>query len=153
MFRTKTWIITIIILLVVYILGKSKHLMERCMSTLFLRYSNNDSLLSSSKPLWKGVKARGYQCTTRTCRRPSNNFYTKSTINFKAGMSTGIYYLNIQAGKTAAIRRTAVREAGVSRHHRATIECPPETPPTSEHYRIEGFKGGPLIGPHYAERR
>ena len=32
-----------------------------------------------------------------------------------------------QAGKTTAIRRTAVREASVSRHHGGPIEGPPET--------------------------
>ena len=33
--------------------------------------------------------------------------------------------------------RTAVREAGVSRHLGGTIECPPETPRKSQHYRID----------------
>ena len=34
----------------------------------------------------------------------------------------------------------AVRETGVSRHHGGPIEGPPETPRTSQHYRIEGIK-------------
>ena len=38
-----------------------------------------------------------------------------------------------------AIRRTAVRETGVSRHHGGPIEGPPETPRTSQHYHIEGI--------------
>ena len=32
------------------------------------------------------------------------------------------------------------------------IEDPPETPNTSHHYRIEVFKEGPQLFPHYAER-
>ena len=32
-----------------------------------------------------------------------------------------------------------VRETGVSRHQEAPIEGPPETPRTSQHYRIEGL--------------
>ena len=36
----------------------------------------------------------------------------------------------------------AFRETGVSRHHgKGTIEGPPETPRTSQHYRIGEFKG------------
>ena len=41
--------------------------------------------------------------------------------------------------KTTAIRRAAVRETSVSRHHRGTIEGPTETPRTSEHNHIEGI--------------
>ena len=48
------------------------------------------------------------------------------------------------AGKTAAIRRTAVREAGVSRHHGGPIGDTPETTRTSRYYRREGFKEGVL---------
>ena len=56
--------------------------------------------------------------------------------------------------KSTAIRRTAVRETNISRqllvhnwgHFLKLIG-------SSQHYRIEGFKGGPLIGPHYAKRR
>ena len=40
------------------------------------------------------------------------------------------------AGKTTAVRLIAVRETGVSRHHGGPIEGPPETPRTSEHYRL-----------------
>ena len=43
--------------------------------------------------------------------------------------------------KTTAIRRAAVRETSVSRHHGGPIEGPPETRRTSLHYRIEWFKG------------
>ena len=46
------------------------------------------------------------------------------------------------------IRRIAVRETGVSRHHGERMERPPETPRTSQHYPIEGFKR--VL--HYAER-
>ena len=38
-------------------------------------------------------------------------------------------------------RRSAVRETGVSRHQGSPIEGPPETPRTSQYYRIEGIKG------------
>ena len=56
-------------------------------------------------------------------------------------------------GKTTPIRRIAVRETGVSRHHEGLIEGPPETPQTSEHYRIEGFKGALNWAPiKYVER-
>ena len=44
--------------------------------------------------------------------------------------------------KTLAIRRAAVRETSVSRHHGGPIEGPPETPRISLYYRINGFKGG-----------
>ena len=56
-------------------------------------------------------------------------------------------YSDCRYGKTTAIRLIAVRETGVSRHHGGSFEGPPETPRTSEYYRIEGFKWGPLIGP------
>ena len=39
----------------------------------------------------------------------------------------------------APISRIAVRETGVSRHHRGPIEGLPETPRTSQHYHIEGI--------------
>ena len=45
--------------------------------------------------------------------------------------------------KTATDRLIAVRETGVSRHQGGPIEGPPETPRTSQHYRIEGIKGIP----------
>ena len=37
----------------------------------------------------------------------------------------------------------AVRETGVSRHQGGPTEGLPETPRTSQHYRIEGIKGVP----------
>ena len=40
-----------------------------------------------------------------------------------------------------SIRRIAVRETGVSRHHGDPIEGPPETPCTSLHYRRDQRKG------------
>ena len=40
----------------------------------------------------------------------------------------------------------AVRETGVSRHQGDPFEGPPETPRTSQHYRIEGIKGVPDLG-------
>ena len=43
--------------------------------------------------------------------------------------------------KTAAIRRTAVRQTGVSRHYEGPVEVSPETSRTSQHYRIEGLMG------------
>ena len=50
-------------------------------------------------------------------------------------------------GKTTAIRRIAFREAGVSRIQRGgSIEGTPWNPPCiTALYRIEGFKGGPII--------
>ena len=45
-----------------------------------------------------------------------------------------------QTRKTTAIRRVAVRETGVSRHHGGPIEGPPETPRKSLYYRIEFSK-------------
>ena len=44
-------------------------------------------------------------------------------------------------GKTTKIRRTAVRETGVSRQNRGQIGGPSETLRTSHHYVIEGTKG------------
>ena len=55
--------------------------------------------------------------------------------------------------KKSAIRRTAVRETGVSRHHIGVQLRAPLKPPIHHRavYRIGGFKGGPHMGPHYAE--
>ena len=39
------------------------------------------------------------------------------------------------------IRRIGVRETGVSRLHGCLIKSPIDVPRTSQHYRIEGFKG------------
>lgn len=58
-------------------------------------------------------------------------------------------YLSARSKKPTAIRLIAVRETVVSRqssvphwgHHS-----------TSQHYRIGGFKRGPLLGPRYADR-
>ena len=47
--------------------------------------------------------------------------------------------VSIQFGKTSAVRRIAFRETDASRHHGGTVEGTLE--PT-QHYRIEGFKGG-----------
>ena len=54
--------------------------------------------------------------------------------------------------KAVAITRIAVRETGVSWHHRGAIQSPPESPRKSQHYRIGEFKGGLQLGTHYAER-
>ena len=43
--------------------------------------------------------------------------------------------------QTTTIRRTAGRETCVSRQYLGHIEGPSETPPTSQHYGIEVFKG------------
>ena len=52
-----------------------------------------------------------------------------------------------RSGKTSAIKRKAVRETRISRHHGDPIQAPPpETNRTSQHYRIVGFKGGSSIG-------
>ena len=45
-----------------------------------------------------------------------------------------------QNGKTTTIRRSAVREAGVSRHHGGPIEGPTETHQISQHYKIVGLR-------------
>ena len=48
---------------------------------------------------------------------------------------------SIWSGKITAIRRIAVRETGISRYHRDPIKGSPETPRTSQHFYIGGFKG------------
>ena len=63
---------------------------------------------------------------------PVENVYGHITWVYK-----NIYILKHQR----RIRRTAVRETGVG----ATIGSFPETPRTSQHYRID-FKGGPSLG-------
>ena len=45
-------------------------------------------------------------------------------------------------------KRIAVRETCVSRH-RGSLE----TPRSSKHYRIDVFKGGPKLDPHYLAGR
>ena len=57
------------------------------------------------------------------------------------------------SGKSIAISRVAVRGTAVSRHHGGPIKAPSETPRTLQHYRIEGLKEGPRLGPYYAEKR
>jgi len=44
-----------------------------------------------------------------------------------------------QTGKTSAIRRAAVREAGVSRHHGGTIEGLPQNPHTITLLSYRGY--------------
>ena len=44
--------------------------------------------------------------------------------------------------RNAAMRRTAVRETGVSRHQGGQLGGTPETPRISRHCGIEGFKEG-----------
>ena len=65
--------------------------------------------------------------------------------------STHTKYANIaksphQTGKATIIRSTAVQKTGVSQYHGRSIEGPIEVSQTSEHYGIEGFKGGPQLG-------
>ena len=52
-------------------------------------------------------------------------------------------------GKT--IRRTAVREIGVSRHHWDPIKGPSETSRTSQLSGFEGFEWSPQLGSNYAD--
>jgi len=74
--------------------------------------------------------------------------YSRSLSNKYNAMITIRWQIN--TGKTSAIWRTAVRENCVSsRHHRGTVEGLLETLRTTQHYRIEGFKGGPLMDPQY----
>ena len=50
--------------------------------------------------------------------------------------------------------RIAVRETDVSQHHGGIIVGPPESPRiTTTTPRTQGFEGGPLFLPLYAERR
>ena len=60
--------------------------------------------------------------------------------------------LRVQTGRTS-MRRTAVRETGVSHHNEGKIERPSEPLRKLQHYRIEKFNGGPHKGSNYAERR
>ena len=57
------------------------------------------------------------------------------------------YCIFVRIGKTTAIRRIAVRENSLSRHYLDPYEVPLKHLGPSQHYRIEGFTGGPLIGP------
>ena len=52
--------------------------------------------------------------------------------------------------EATAIKRTAVRETIISRHHGAHSDTPRTI---TALYRTEGFKGDPELVPHYAERR
>ena len=53
-----------------------------------------------------------------------------------------------QAGKSTTIRRTAVREAGVSLcYHWDPIEVPPETSSNITALWYRGVQGGPQLGP------
>ena len=57
-----------------------------------------------------------------------------------------------RAGKTTAIRRTAVRETGASLHHWGPIEALLKPLGPKQHYNIKEFKG-PSLGPNYGKRR
>ena len=50
------------------------------------------------------------------------------------------------------IIRSGVQQTGISRHLGPNWGFP-ETSRTSQHYGIEGIKGGPQLGPHHAESR
>ena len=50
------------------------------------------------------------------------------------------------------IRHTDVREDGISQYRGGSIEGTPQTRLISRQYRIEGFKVGPQLDPHYTER-
>ena len=61
---------------------------------------------------------------------------------------TGIYILENFDDQTYI----AVRETDVCQHHGDLINSSSETPRISQHYCIEGFKGGPQLDTNYAER-
>ena len=46
-----------------------------------------------------------------------------------------------------------MRETSASRYHAGPIEALLKTLGPLRHYRIEGFKGYPQLGPHYTEKR
>ena len=46
----------------------------------------------------------------------------------------------------------AVWKTDVSRRHGRLIEALPETPYSSQHYRVDGFEEGSQLVPNYAER-
>ena len=68
-------------------------------------------------------------------------------INRVKGSESDLYSFTKRSGKPAAISHRAVREIGVSRHHRALIEAHSKAPSTSQHYYVEGFKGGLMWSP------
>ena len=47
--------------------------------------------------------------------------------------------------KNTTIRRTAVRQTRVSRHHGSSIKNSPETPPKSQHCPMEALNWVPII--------
>ena len=58
-----------------------------------------------------------------------------------------------QAAKKIPIRRVAIRETGISRHHeKAQIRTLAETYRTSQHYRIKRFKVNPNRAPIMSDR-
>ena len=66
-------------------------------------------------------------------------------------VSTRMKVFYAQTGKTTAIRRAAVREAGVSRHH-VGPQLEALLKPLQHHGTngTEGFKGGPQLRTHSA---
>ena len=52
--------------------------------------------------------------------------------------------------ETTTIRRTVVREPGVSHHHGGSIESSLETPQTSQYNGIAGIKANLQLVLHYA---
>ena len=51
--------------------------------------------------------------------------------------------MSFRTGKTTAIRRIAVKETSVSRHHGNPIEGLSESRRISQYYRIKVFMGSP----------
>ena len=76
-------------------------------------------------------------------------------LRIKLGLNNDVMNVETFRQYSAAIDTMEKQheETGVCRHHGDRIEGIPETLGISQHYRIEVFKGGPSLGPHYAERR
>ena len=106
---------------------------------------NNYSVLEIYNPSEKLIsknlikKLNGIPFGSRSKGKPSPRSYTiQCDRKWEYSFLSVLPWVSVLP-KTTAIRRAAVRETSVSRHHGGPIEGPPETPRTSQHYHIEGI--------------
>ena len=71
----------------------------------------------------------------------------------ECGVLFYIFPANISSANITAIKRTALRETDISRHHGDPIEAPSKSPRTITPLLYLGVSRELSIGPHHAEGR
>ena len=88
---------------------------------------------------------RGHSIWIPLCREAWASRTVDANFSSLAAV-TPLVLLHFLTGNATPMRRIAVRETGVSRHHGGQLE-PPEITRTSQHYCIERFSGDPQLWP------